>query len=1130
MSDKKISLPGRYAGFSEAVYPKTVKKSLYIESFDKTKLAVDVVFPADEEGKVPEKPLPVVLVGSRGGRFNEKGPHRNGTKHLDYMIPYGYIGMVVETRGCGASYGTCDSFGSLEDRKDVKAAIDWAAAQPWCDGNVGMCGMSNRSYIQLAAACETPEALKAITPDVAIRDFYYQNYPNGVSAVPNMMKLSGPKEERVLSREEALSDVEFVDDDPEGNQAYEAYVTGQAGRNKPFVGYLLLNNMCRDSENPNFGDMKTNEVLPPWTSQTPESFKTSGIKQHQIAGQCESGCHGQLMSYKAYGGSIILAPFNHFQGLTGESYYPDGALDLDAEHLRWMDYALKGIDNGMENEPPVAYYTFNSMAGRGPAARPGNNWRYADCWPIDTVRPAKLYFTPDKSGTVSSVNDGSLSLEKPENAAGCDYKIDTSISVFDNEDGRGATYLRMDMRWDGDMAREVDRKGLTFTSLPFFPIYDNELTGHVGVDLWVSSDAPDADFIVYMEEVLPDGTSHFIKDGCCRASHRTVGKNEAWESVGAAYHPSREADVKEKLAEGMKTPVHLTFAIEPVSWSFRPGSRLRFTVTCADTRTYNHNYDPEKPPVITLYTGGEYASSVTVPFVEHTENVYNGTVSCGDYEGPGTLYTFEKNWYLYFNGCWKKYAAEGLSWTMEEGRAKFADFTFRQEGEPILDGVIQDYKGGGIPQSFPAFKETVAVVPVRVDEEMLYVPTVKTLRMNVYRPVKEALEHNPTLVHIHGYGGSISEQRGIVPQLLNNGYNVIGIDIRNYPCNLFPDYVHDLKGNIRYIRANADRFGVCTFRIGCMGQSLGGNSALNLAVTGDDPALEGNVGGNTEFSSRVRAAICGFAWSDLLNMGKDAIEEYEGFPELQAQKSARAEGPGSPLSALINFKGKDRGICVLRKYVEDGKYGTDAEMDAFVDKARYASPVTHTGPDCPPVALFGGYGMTQVDIPYGMTRRSFDAFNRYDVTAFDFSNTQGWYGSRPEVQAALFAFLENYLKKPSEKKLAVTADECGCVRSYMSDRLPAPAAAKEDDVWIPADYAEDFFTEILPGNTENGCVLEGKPADRDAVSSAFANLEKETINSISYVSLKAAARLFGFRYRYWPDKRKAAVRKEEILM
>ena len=106
MSDKKISLPGRYAGFSEAVYPKTVKKSLYIESFDKTKLAVDVVFPADEEGKVPEKPLPVVLVGSRGGRFNEKGPHRNGTKHLDYMIPYGYIGMVVETRGCGASYGT----------------------------------------------------------------------------------------------------------------------------------------------------------------------------------------------------------------------------------------------------------------------------------------------------------------------------------------------------------------------------------------------------------------------------------------------------------------------------------------------------------------------------------------------------------------------------------------------------------------------------------------------------------------------------------------------------------------------------------------------------------------------------------------------------------------------------------------------------------------------------------------------------------------------------------------------------------------------------------------------------------------------------------------------------------------
>ncbi len=1118
MNTPRTSLPGRYSGFSEAKYPGLVRKSLYIESFDRTKLAVDVIFPADKDGKIPEEPLPVVLVGSRGGRFREKGPGRNGTKHLDYMIPYGYIGMVVETRGCGASYGTCDSFGSLEDRKDVKAAIDWAAAQPWCDGNIGMCGMSNRSYIQLCTAAEKPAALKAITPDVAIRDFYYQNYPNGVSAVPNMMKLSGPKEERILSREEALEMVEFVDDDPEGEQAYEAYVTGQAGKNKPFVGNLLLNNMCRDSENPCFSGQKTNLDLPPWTSQTPEDFKASGIKQHQIAGQCESGCHGQLMSYKAYGGSIILAPFNHFQGLTGDSFYPDGALDLDAEHLRWMDYALKGIDNGMENEPPVAYYTFNAKAGRGPAAKPGNQWRYADTWPIDTVRPAKLYFTPEASGTIASVHDGSLSLAKPEAETGTAYKVDTSISVFDNEDGKGATYLRMDMRWDGDMARQVDKKGLTFTSLPFFPIYDNELTGHVGVDLWVSSDAPDADFIVYMEEVFPDGTSKFIKDGCCRASHRTVEKNEAWESVGAAYHPSMESDVKEKLAEGMKEPVHLQFAIEPVSWCFTPGSRLRFTVTCADERTYNHTYDPENLPEITLYTGGDHASFVTVPFVEHTENVYNGTVSFGDYEGPGTLYTFEKNWYLYFNGCWKKYAAKDLTWTVEAGIAKFADFTFHQEGDPIKDGVIQDYKGGDRPQSFPAFKEIVDTVPVRIDDEMLFVPTVKTLRMNLYRPVREQLERNPTLVYIHGYGGSYSEQRGIIPALLEQGYNVAGIDLRNYPCNLFPDYVNDLKGNIRYLRANADRFGVCPFRIGCMGESLGGNSALNLAATGDDPDLEGTTGGNTEYSSRVRAAICGFAWSDLLNMGKDIHEEYEGFPEIQAQKWDRTEGPGSPLSALIDFKGKGRGIYVLREYVEAGRYGSDPALDAFVDKARYASPITHIGPDCPPVALFGGYGMTQVDIPYGMTARSFDTLSRYDITAFNLSNTQGWYGRRPEVQAALISFLDHYLKAPSEKKLVVRIGQTGCVKNYMTEALPASALLEDGKVLVPADYLETFFNELLPGmDPDSAPPAEPLPAD--------CCIKKE---GLLYADLEAAAKTKGFRYRYWPDKQMAAVRKEEI--
>lgn len=192
------------------------------------------------------------------------------------------------------------------------------------------------------------------------------------------------------------------------------------------------------------------------------------------------------MGYKAYGGSIILVPFNHFQSRSGLSDHPEGTMDLGAEKLRWMDHVLKGIDNGMDKEPPVVYYTFN--------AKEGQHWRYADTWPLDTVRPATLYFDGEKSGTVASRNDGTLTLIKPEEEAADSYKVDSSISVFDNHDSKGFNYIRMNMQWNGDMLEDVDIKGLTFTSKPFFFVYDNEITGHVGVNLWVTSNASDGDF------------------------------------------------------------------------------------------------------------------------------------------------------------------------------------------------------------------------------------------------------------------------------------------------------------------------------------------------------------------------------------------------------------------------------------------------------------------------------------------------------------------------------------------------------------------------------------------------------------------------------------------------------------
>ncbi len=1067
---------------STPLYPCQVKRSFYFTAEDGTRLAADLIFPAEKAEEPASGPFPAVLIVSRGGRYTpETG---NGDVFLNYLIPRGYVGAILESRGCGASYGTCDSFASLSDRRDAATFIEWLSAQPWCSGRVGMVGISNRAYIQLATATEQPPALKAITPTVAITDFYYQNYPNGVSAMPF---LTNPAPPARMTKEEFLRKVTPVDEDPDGELAYQAYCQDQYGKNHFFVGHLIYANMNRDTENPHFEGEKTNLTLPPLTRR--DRLVSSGIRQHQFIGQLESGTLGQLANYQAMGGSFTLGPWTHFQSRWGNPDVPEGMFPFNETYLAYMDAVLKDKDNGFLSAPPVTYYAFH--------APDGEHWRCADSWPLEGERRAILYLSPEKSGTASSANDGSLTLEKPATSTGTPYQVDTSISVFDNHDGKGATYNRMTMCWDGDMGSDVDSKGLTFTSQPFFPMYENLLAGCVSVDLWVTSTARDGDFIAYLEEVLADGTSHFIKDGVIRASHRTAGKNEAWEAMGATWHTSMTEDVERCLAEGMDEPVHLQFAIEPIVYQFRKGSRLRLTITCADTHTYQHPMYEEGLPTITLYQGGEHASFISVPFVEHEENVYNGTVTTESYTGPGTLYFFEKHVYLYANGTWRKLAvADGeADYTVKGYDAVFsrAGFTFRMEGKPVRDGILQHYEGGQTTeQPLPAFRHLfLDQVPVKPSGHSLFVPTVKTLKMDVFDGGGEA--GRPCVVSIHGYGSSYSILQEQQKLLYDHGYIVVGIDLRNYPSNPFPDYLMDVKGAIRYVRAHADELGIDPNRIGCYGLSLGGNSTLMAAVTGENAELEGNVGGNPGVSSRLQAAVAGFAWSDLLYMGADILEEYRDEPEMQEQKRARTDGAFAPCAEAIDFAGKDRGIGVLRHYLEEGLEGTDPDLDQKLAQARQASPVNHIGPDCPPIALFGGYGARQVDIAMNQTLRSFRRFHEYDVTCFLFANTQGNYGRKPEVLHAVLDFLDHYLRDGgADRKLVLRRNGGVMIVNGLPEEEETRVLRRDGALYLDTLFLHELFdTEVSADLIEN---------------------------ERSYVRLDAHAALSGITVRDFPDR------------
>ena len=202
--------PYSYPSSYFSVYKKQKTISRYIESFDGTLLAVDITLP---ESTDTASRFPAILIANRSNRRNSDDPEISLGKQL---VPYGYAFVSFELRGCGVSFGINDSFGNEEHCKDLISIVNWVYAQDWCSKKIGLLGCSNRAYIQLCTAALNPEHISAVTPVVAVSDFYYQNYPNGVSAIPSFRM--GTFDHR-FSKEEFLKTVDKVDSDTDGSMA-----------------------------------------------------------------------------------------------------------------------------------------------------------------------------------------------------------------------------------------------------------------------------------------------------------------------------------------------------------------------------------------------------------------------------------------------------------------------------------------------------------------------------------------------------------------------------------------------------------------------------------------------------------------------------------------------------------------------------------------------------------------------------------------------------------------------------------------------------------------------------------------------------------------------------------------------
>jgi putative CocE/NonD family hydrolase len=431
---------------------------------------------------------------------------------------------------------------------------------------------------QLLIAATKPPHLVSIMPAVTTID-QFMRHPNGVHLnMPGTPGMPMPAET-----------AKPVDADNSGNMADAALK-----EHRPSLGLYQMwpgPYNFRNSYMPEIKDMPSIVTSPITYS---DEIKSSGVKMYNVAGWYDQAPLSQLGAWKLWGGKLIIGPWVHEMMVDIE--IPKEEL-LQVETLRWMDFNLKGIQNGIDQEPPIYYYTINAPKGK--------EWKFTSHWPLANQKLTKYYFYAGPTGTVGSINDGSLSTSHSGFSATDTYEVDYSVNVFDGKFVENARF------WDGDMTGGTDSKGLTYTSERLSA--DTEVTGHPVVHLWVSSTSRNGDFHVFLEEV--DGEtnkSRFVTNGMIRASNRALATRAPWSDLGLPYHRCWDVDARPMTPGEI---VELAFDLYPISYVFRRGNRLRVTITGANAPIYP-GIKEEPAPKVTVYNYEAFNSYIELPVTD----------------------------------------------------------------------------------------------------------------------------------------------------------------------------------------------------------------------------------------------------------------------------------------------------------------------------------------------------------------------------------------------------------------------------------------------------------------------------------------------------------------------------------
>ena len=614
--------PVPYVALRPAAYDGFVRSSQYVVVRDGTRIAIDIYRPT-RNGVLHTQKLPVVWSQDRYLRsviFNDRlYTHLYQSPALFELLRHGYVIATADVRGSGASYGVADGWFPPKEAQDAYDVTEWLARQPWSTGRIGMAGRSYLGITQYFAAGEAPPSLKAIVPESALFDSYDAIYPGGIfgdwwvyswSSYVRALDISAPlpPDWRAVALAQHSGAIDLghiqacfemlecpgfhgsvapVDEDTDGQLLARAIEEHKAAATVISVARRAI-----------YRDSRIDGAAVPIHLERSPGSRLAGIAKSHVAAYHIGGWF-DIFARDSFrwqrnwpnASKLLVGPWYH-----------DGTahLDIAGEYLRWFDYWLKGINNGIMREARVTYFVMGAPSGHA--------WRTSRVWPLAKQSVTRLYFAQGRTGSVSSSNDGGLSWGLAARTAARDaYTVNYATSVG------------IDSRWTSAVGgglglppyahmRQNDEKGLTYTTEPLREA--TEVTGHPVVHLWLTCSAPDVDVFAYLEEVLPDGTSRYLTEGMLRGSHRALSA-APFDNLGLPYHRSFAADIG-PLTPG--TPIELVFDLLPTSVLFHVGDRIRITLTGADKDTFDTRTQTPAPK-IEIERGGPRASYVELPII-----------------------------------------------------------------------------------------------------------------------------------------------------------------------------------------------------------------------------------------------------------------------------------------------------------------------------------------------------------------------------------------------------------------------------------------------------------------------------------------------------------------------------------